>query len=146
MEVMTDTQLEAHPVNLKVNRVLSWLVLGLAGLSLVVLLVLMVLRVRYPFELEWIEGATINSAQWILSGHFLYERPVLEFTPLIYNPLYFYLSAAFTALLGPGFLGPRLVSILATVGCCGLIFALVRHETRNWKAALAAAGFYAATF
>ena len=146
VKVMADTQLGSHPINLWVDRVLSWLVVGLAGLGLVGLLVLMVLRARYPFELEWIEGATVNSAQWILSGHFLYERPVLEFTPLIYSPLYFYVSAAFTALLGPGFLAPRLVSILATVGCCGLIFALVRQETRNWKAALAAAGFYAATF
>ena len=146
VRVMADTQSGSHPINLWVDRALSGLVLGLAGLNLVGLLALMALRARYPFELEWIEGAAVNSAQWILSGHFLYERPALEFTPLIYNLLYFYVSAAFTALVGPGFLAPRLVSILATLGCCWLIFALVRQETRNWKVALAAAGFYAATF
>ncbi len=146
VKVMADTQSGSHPINLGVDRGLSGLVLGLAGLNLVGLLALMALRARYPFELEWIEGATVNSAQWILSGHFLYERPALEFTPLIYNLLYFYVSAAFTALLGPGFLAPRLVSILATLGCCGLIFALIRQETRSWKAALTGAGFYAATF
>ena len=150
VRAMADIQLGSQSASARIVSGVDWalsvVVLGLAGLNLVGLVVLMALRARYPFELEWIEGAAVNSVQWILSGHFLYERPALEFTPLIYNLLYFYVSAAFAALVGPGFLAPRLVSILATLGCCWLIFALVRQETRNWKAALAAAGFYAATF
>jgi hypothetical protein len=76
----------------------------------------------------------------------LYKRPAPEFTPLLYNPLFFYLSALVTALAGPGFVGPRLISILATIGCCWLIFVLVRRETGSTLAAAAAAAFYAATF
>ena len=128
------------------ERGLLFLAVGLAALNLVGLLVLMLVRARYPFELEWIEGAVANSSQWILSGHFLYERPRLEFTPLLYGPLFFYLSAAVTALVGPGFLAARLVSILATVGCWWMIFALVRRETGSVWGGIAAAGFYAATF
>ena len=129
-----------------INRGLNVIVVAWAGLNLVGLLVLMVLRMRYPFQLEWVEGATATTSQWILSGHFLYERLSLQFTPLLYNPLYFYVSALFSAVLGPGFLAPRLVSVLATIGTCFLIFDWVRRETASLVGALAAAGFYAATF
>lgn len=133
--------------------VTGWLATGLVGavlvvsvLNLVVLAVVMMLRARYPFELEWIESATITSGDWILAGNSLYSRPVLEFVPLLYTPLYYYLSAAAMALLGPGFLGPRLVSVLATAAAGWLIYALVRHETQQPWAGVVGAGFYAATF
>ncbi len=146
MGELSPTQGHSRPVWFWTEQVLSWLVIGLAGLNLMGLSVLMALRARYPFELEWIEGAAANSSQWILAGHSLYERPRLEFTPLLYGPLYFYLSAAVTALAGPGFLAARLVSILATVGCWWMIYVLVRRETGSVLGGIAAAGFYAATF
>jgi hypothetical protein len=130
----------------RLDQGLKFIVAALALLNLIGLVVLMALRMRYPFELEWIEGATAASSDWILSGHFLYERPSLAFTPLLYNPIYFYLSAAVAALLGPGFLAPRLVSALATLGGAVILFALVRRETGSVWGGLAAAGFYAATY
>lgn len=146
----SETTLSLRPRGLQapalIDRGLTALVVGLAGLNLIGLLALMILRLRYPFQLEWLEGAVVTSSQWILSGHFLYERLSLQFTPLLYNPVYFYVSAAFAAVLGPGFLAPRLVSVLATIGCGSLIFDLVRRETANRWSALAATGFYAATF
>jgi hypothetical protein len=125
---------------------LPWVAVALGGANLLVLAILMLLRVRYPFELEWIESATVNAGEWILAGNPLYSRPVLAFVPLLYTPLYFYLSAAVMAMTGPGFLGPRLVSMAATVAGCWLIYALVRHETGHRWAGMAGAGFYAATF
>jgi dolichyl-phosphate-mannose-protein mannosyltransferase len=136
----------APRITFAINRGLHVIVAAVAVLNLVGLLVLMVLRMRYPFQLEWVEGATATTSQWILSGHFLYERLSLQFTPLLYNPLYFYISALVSALLGPGFLAPRLVSVLATIGACVVLFDLVRRETTHLVAALAAAGFYAATY
>ncbi|MBD3234120.1 MAG: hypothetical protein GF315_10405, partial [candidate division Zixibacteria bacterium] len=35
-------------------------------------LILAVIRMNYPFELEWIEGAIVDSCRWILSGNQLY--------------------------------------------------------------------------
>ncbi len=133
-------------ISFMIDRSLKVVVAALAGLNLVGLLALMILRIRYPFQLEWVEGATATASQWILSGHFLYERLSLQFTPLLYNPLYFYVSAIFSAVLGAGFLAPRLVSVLATIGTCFVIFHMVRRETTSLVGALAAAGFYAATF
>src|SRR3970040_695705 len=83
-----------------INFGLNVIVVPRAGLNLGGLLVLMVLRMRYPFQLEWVEGATATTSQWILSGHFLYERLSLQFTPLLINPLYFYWSAPFSPVLG----------------------------------------------
>lgn len=125
---------------------LKWTVVGAGTLNLLVLAGLMLLRARYPFELEWIESATVNSGDWILAGNALYSRPVLEFVPLLYTPLFYYLSAGAMALLGPGFLGPRLVSVLSTAATCLLIYLLVRHETQQPWAGLVGAGFYAASF
>lgn len=129
-----------------IDRGLNVIVAALAGLNLAGLAIVMALRARYPFELEWIEGGTVISLQRILAGHFLYGRPSLEFVPLLYNPVYYYLSAGLSALIGIGFLAPRLVAILATVGSWVILFALVRRETGSVWGALAAAGFYAATF
>lgn len=143
---MSTKRLMTFPSIAAIRGVLTALVALLAGLHLVGLPILIILRARYPFELEWIEGATAASTQWILSGQFLYERPSLTFTPLLYNPIYFYLSATVSAVVGPGFFAPRLVSGLATVCCGALIFALVRRETGNLWGALAGAGFYCATF
>jgi hypothetical protein len=135
-----------RPITLWLAPILTWAVVALGAFNLALLAVLMLLRAGYPFELEWIEGATVNAGDWILAGHGLYSRPVLEFVPLLYTPLYFYLSAAAMALVGSGFLGPRLVSVAATVAGCWLIYALVRRETGQPLAGVVGAGFYAATF
>jgi hypothetical protein len=108
--------------------------------------VLAIIRLRYPYELEWIEGAIIDSSIRLATGRPLYTAPSLEFVPLIYNPLYLYVSAGVMRLLGTSPVAPRLISFLASFGCMGVIYRLVQHETRDAKIGLISAGFYAATF
>ena len=105
-----------------------------------------ILRMPYPFELEWAEGGSLAQVNRILAGQKLYVSPSLQFVPYIYPPLYFYLSAAVARLTGPGFLPLRLVSFLASLGSIGIIFLLVRRETGNSFAALLGAGLFAACF
>src|SRR5262245_48188091 len=69
-----------------------------------------VLRMSYPFELEWLEGLVLEHVQRLLHGRALYVRPSLEFIPLNYTPLYFWAGAAVSKLMGEGFLPLRLVS------------------------------------
>jgi len=107
---------------------------------------LAVMRMRYPFELEWMEGGAVRQVAWILSGHKLYVRPSLEFTPWVYPPLYFYVSAAMSWLLSEGFFPLRLVSFVCSLGSIGLVFALVRRETGNRQPAMLSAGLFAATY
>ena len=41
--------------------------------------ILVCFRVRYPFELEWLEGTSIDHVRTILAGKPLYARPSLDF-------------------------------------------------------------------
>jgi hypothetical protein len=120
-----------------------------AGLAVVYILVFAILgwlRMFYPYELEWIEGAFIDEARWISAGHFPYGPPSIHFLPTSKTPLFFYLAAGLMKVLGPGALAPRLISVLATCGCFGLLSWIVWQESRVAAAGVAAAGVFAASY
>ncbi|MRG94134.1 glycosyltransferase family 39 protein [Polyangium spumosum] len=128
------------------GRALPWLVALGASAYLVIYLVLAIVHLRYPFELEWMEGGAVDHVRHILSGKRLYDRPTIEFVPFIYTPLYFYVSAAASKLFGLGFFSLRLVSFLSSLGCLGLIALFVHRETKSRLAAVLAAGLFAGTY
>jgi hypothetical protein len=100
----------------------------------------------YPYELEWIEGANIDQIRWILEGGGLYKQPSITLIPFAYNPLYFMISAGLMKLIGIGFLAPRLISILSTIGILILIALLVTTETNSLATGIISSGIYAVTF
>jgi hypothetical protein len=104
------------------------------------------LRLGYPFEIEWMEGAVVDHVRRIMTGHTLYVQPSLRFVPFVYPPLYFYLGALVSTPLGAGLLPLRLLSFTASVGCFSLIFALVHRETGRPKGAFLAVAFFAACY
>ncbi|HVP15656.1 MAG TPA: glycosyltransferase family 39 protein [Terriglobales bacterium] len=128
------------------SRVLKGALFGVALLFPATYLVIAVARMGYPFEVEWVEGAVLESVQRVLHGLPLYARPSLAYVPLNYTPLYFYGSALFAKLLGESFLPLRLLSFLSSLGCFALIALLVRHETRDRGAALLSVCLFAATY
>jgi hypothetical protein len=103
-------------------------------------------RVAYPFELEWLEGAMVDHVRTILSGAPLYAKPSLTFIPLTYTPLYFYVAAALSKMVGVGFLPLRLISIAASAGVLVTLFRLAARETGDPRAGMLAAGLFAAMF
>jgi hypothetical protein len=103
-------------------------------------------RINYHFELEWMEGGSLLQVIRILSGKALYVKPTLEYIPYIYPPLYFYISSFFALFMGVSFLPLRMVSFLSSIGCMVLIFLFVRRETRNYFSGFMAVGLFAATF
>jgi len=105
-----------------------------------------VLRMNFPYELEWMEGGALGHVQRILAGQPLYVEPSLEFTPFIYPPLYFHVASWFARVLGPDFMALRLVSFLSSLGAIGLIFAIVRGRTGGWLAPTLAACLFAASY
>jgi len=113
---------------------------------IVLYIALALLRIGYPFELEWLEGGCVDQVQRIVEGKKLYVQPSVEFVPLMYGPLYFYVSSAVMKLTGVGFLSLRLVSFLASLGCFALLFAVVFRETRKPFPPVLAAGLFAALF
>jgi hypothetical protein len=104
------------------------------------------LRLRYPFELEWMEGGAVDHVRRVLSGIQLYVPPSAEFTPFFYTPLYWWVSAGVSSLTGLGFFPLRLVSFVASLVSIALIFLIVRRETRAFAPSLLAAGLFAACF
>lgn len=117
-----------------------------AVLYIFIFCVIAVSRISYPYELEWMEGSSVDHVRRILSGLQLYVEPDLQFVPFIYTPLYFYVSALFSKLLGIGFFPLRMVSFLSSFGCFVILFLFVRRETNSLECGMLSAGLYAATF
>ena len=128
------------------NRLLERLVLGLGAWFVLVYVALALVRLRYPFELEWMEGAVVDQVRHVADGHKLYVAPSIGFIPFQYPPLYFYAGALLTKIMGVGFLPLRLLSFLSSLGCFGVLFAMGRRETGNAKAGFLAAALFAACF
>jgi len=103
-------------------------------------------RMRYPFELEWLEGYMLEHVKRVVSGQLIYEAPSLDFVAFLYPPLYYYVSAIVARIVGVGFFPLRLVSFAASLGLIALIYALVARETRDRAAGVLAAGLFAATY
>ncbi|MGH9071509.1 MAG: glycosyltransferase family 39 protein, partial [Acidimicrobiales bacterium] len=103
-------------------------------------------QVGYRFELEWMEGGAVEVVRRVVLGQGIYVAPSLHFVPWPYTPFYWWVSAGVSHLTGTGFLPLRLVSLVSSLGSLVVLAALVRSETGEWVAGLAAAGIYAATY
>jgi hypothetical protein len=103
-------------------------------------------RLFYPYQLEWMEGAGLVQVSRLLAGKALYVPPSIDFVPLIYPPIYFYIAAFVAKLIGFGFGALRLVSFLSSATCAVIIFLAVKEKTNNKFAGLLGAGVFASTF
>jgi 4-amino-4-deoxy-L-arabinose transferase-like glycosyltransferase len=130
----------------RLARFLRYCLLVLAAGRVVAYLVIALVRIGYPFALEWMESDSLDSVRRILAGQPLYVQPSLSFTPSGYPPLYFYAAAALARLLGTGFLSLRLVSLVSSLAVLALIFLIVRRESGSSSAGLLGAGLFAACF
>ena len=92
-------------------------------------MVLVSVRLGYPFEREWIDGGVADHVRRVLSGQALYVAPSAAFTPYIYTPLYYYLGGVVSLLLGDILVSLRLVSVLALIGSLYLIHRFAFRET-----------------
>lgn len=138
------------------QRDLSWSLLGERGAGVLLALSAAVAiaaygwvslhRLGYPYELQWMEGGSVELVGRVLAGHSLYTSPTLAFASWPYPPLFSWASAAVAKLVGLGFLPLRLVSLGSSVAALGLLAAMVLRESGDRVAAFAAAGLYAATF
>lgn len=125
---------------------LRHILLATAASYVLVYLFIAFCRIQYPFELEWMEGGSVEQVSRILSGQKLYVKPSLDFVPYVYNPLYFYLSAVAAKVIGIGFTPLRLISLLSSIGCFLIIFAMVKRETGSNFSSILASSLFAATF
>jgi 4-amino-4-deoxy-L-arabinose transferase-like glycosyltransferase len=121
-------------------------VLAASVAAMVIYAVVALLRMNFPFELEWIEGGSLTMARRALEGQPLYQAPSLAYIPFNYPPLYYWLGGALMGLMGEGFGPLRLLSFLSSIAAAALLFALVRDMTRERTAAWVAVGVFFATY
>jgi len=128
-------------------RILRILLLAGAALYPVIYVCLASYRLRYPFELEWMEGGGAEQVRRIVAGEAMYARPSLAYVPFIYPPLYYDTAAVASRLMGQaGFLPLRFVSFLSSLACFLLIFRIVLRQTGDRTAAFLSSALFAATF
>jgi hypothetical protein len=126
---------------------LGRLVLGVAAtIPILVYLWVAFHRLGYPFELDWMEGGSVELAARAAAGHSLYVAPSLSYVGWTYTPLYYWVAAAMSHVIGIGFLPLRLVSFLASGVSMAVLATVVIRETGQRAAGLVAAGLFAATF
>jgi hypothetical protein len=123
--------------------------LAVSGLFVLLFLYVALRRLHYPFELDRMESAMMTSVWRLAHNHSLstlYSRPSLEWVPFLYAPFYFYCSAFVAKFTGLNYCATRLVSILATLGSFGIIYAMVKRETGRFDAALLSVGLFASLY
>ena len=130
----------------RIFRWLKGLVISAALLSIVTYIIIAVLRMGYKYELELLEGGMADEVAKVLESGMPYRAPSVDFVPFLYGPLYFYLSAAFSSVLGLSFLPLRLLSFLSSLGCFALTFLIVKRHTRDLFSSILAVGMFAATY
>jgi hypothetical protein len=130
----------------RISGLYRYSLLAIATLHIALYLVVVVARIRYPFELEWMEGGALDQVRRMLSGQRLYAQPSLEYVSFVYTPLYFGLSALVSSIAGVSFAALRLVSFVSSLGCLSTIFLLVRRDTGSAFSGIVASCLFAATF
>ena len=116
----------------------------LLALSWALLLaVVVVARITFPLELEWMEGGSLHHALRLLRGEPLYSTPSVDFVPFLYTPLY---PALLAFLAGIGlplglFLG-RAVSVISGVAIACTLWRLVAAENKPVAHRAAAVGLF----
>jgi hypothetical protein len=143
------------PQEERLVRGLRGAALALSGFWALAWLILALLRLRYPFELEWIGGAMRDHCERLLRGEPLFTPPNADWIPYFYPPLYYGVSAlAMQATGSHGFAPMRAVSLVATLGSAWLLFLWVRgrvdaERTTDRSGAVwgvAAAGIFLAAY
>jgi 4-amino-4-deoxy-L-arabinose transferase-like glycosyltransferase len=134
-----------HPLTW-IQRALTWAVCFAGSSYILLFLGLTTLRLIYPYEVEWNEGAIFDHALRILHNKPIYTAPSLEFAAFIYTPLYYYMVAAVMKLTGVTLLAGRLISILSTLLTAFLVGRITHRETKSALLAFSSAALYIAFF
>ena len=69
------------------KTVLSGLLAAGSLISIAMYLVVAVVRIRYPFELQWMEGGSVDHVRRVLHGQSIYQAPSVDFVSFAYPPL-----------------------------------------------------------
>jgi hypothetical protein len=131
----------------RTTRLLLHVALAVLAGYLILFVGLAVIRLTYPFDIEWMEGGMMTHAARLLAGQPIYAAPSADFVPFFYTPGYPALLAGLSHLTGGlGYGMARGVSLVATLITLAVLYRIGRREGGHWQWGLLAAGLYAALF
>ena len=127
----------------RLRRVVELLALSWALLITIVV----VSRITFPLELEWMEGGSLHHALRLVRGEAIYAAPSIDFVPFLYTPLYPGLLALLAGLGLPlGLVVGRAVSVAAIVAIAAGLWRLVAAENKPRAHRAAAVGLFLAGY
>ena len=121
----------------------------LVGVSVVVItavLLVMVLRIGFPLELEWMEGGVLHQAHRFADGQALYPPPSRDFVPFLYTPGYAVLLGSLGKVFGVSFALGRLISIVSCVAIGWAIWRAVELAGKPASHRIAAVALFASGY
>jgi hypothetical protein len=115
-------------------RVLQGVTYGLGAVLVALSLWVVIARLRYPIDAEWMTGAIRDGVERVRDGKPLYVAPSARFIPFVYPPLYFWLAGSL-AKLGSSFMACKVVSLGATIAAGWSIWRISRAlgATARWS-------------
>ena len=123
------------------------------GLGLLVLLTTVyfflhtaLLRLDYPYDLEWMEGGMLIHALRIQHDQGLYVTPSADFIPYIYPPLYPWMLAWIGDIFGVDYWVGRSVSIFGTLMAMFAIVFGLRKEALSWGLSCLGGALFLSTY
>ena len=122
------------------------LVFSISLIPLILFVFIIWNRLALPFVFEWGESAGLNQIFRILSGGNLYDQPTLGFSPLVYTPLYYFLAAGVSKVIGNPLISARLISAISSIASVALIIWIIQSETKNSLIAWISGMVYLACF
>ncbi|MFC1592055.1 hypothetical protein ACFL43_05990 [Thermodesulfobacteriota bacterium] len=125
---------------------LKALIAALALYYIAAYIFLVVKRLPYPFELEWLEGYFVAAIQRVARGQTLYPAPNAEFVPFLYPPLYYWIAGGLAKLFEPGFAVARALSVFSSFVSGAVIFLFVWRDSAGRFCALMACGLFFACY
>src|SRR5262245_34727973 len=74
-------------------RALRFAVLAAAATLTGMFLYVVLRRLAFPYELEWMTGSVMDHVERVREGQPLYAPPTADWIPYLYPPLYYWLAA-----------------------------------------------------
>lgn len=119
------------PPDSRFQRISNLLLFAISAIPVLFFVFVISQRILLPVTFEWGEGAGLNQIQRILGGKALFVEPTIDFSALVYTPVYYYLSAALSFFIKPVLLAARLFSLLCALATAAILYRLVKTRTDN---------------
>jgi hypothetical protein len=137
---MTPTLLARRPT------LVQYLLSILAFANIALFCVVAANHVSFPLNLEAMETTVLEHVRRAMTGQPIYVEASARFTPLAYNPLYYYLCAFFAKFMGLSLATLREVTLLGTAGSAWLLFRIAARETRSIWWGFMTVGLFAGSY